>query len=75
MQFQITAVLNGKTGKEIPESSRLVFLEKFLANNFGLSDAEEFATLSGSQKQNNSYFQKGWLLPLKFALQALPEFY
>ena len=36
MQFQITAVLKGKTGKEIPESSRLVFLEKFLANNFGL---------------------------------------
>ena len=33
MQFQIT-------GKEIPESSRLEFLEKFLANNFALSDAE-----------------------------------
>ena len=27
-------VLEGKTGKEIPESSRLEFLEKFLANNF-----------------------------------------
>ena len=27
-------VLEGKTGKEIPELSRLVFLEKFLANNF-----------------------------------------
>ena len=33
-------VLEGKTGKEIPESSRLEFLEKFLANNFALSDAE-----------------------------------
>ena len=33
-------VLGGKTGKEIPESSRLEFLEKFLANNFALSDAE-----------------------------------
>ena len=33
-------VLEGKTGKEIPESSRLEFLEKFLANNFPLSDAE-----------------------------------
>ena len=33
-------VLQGKTGKEIPESSRLEFLEKFLANNFALSDAE-----------------------------------
>ena len=34
-------VLEGKTGKEIPESSRLEFLEKFLANNFALSDAED----------------------------------
>ena len=32
-------VLEGKTGKEIPESSRLEFLEKFSANNFALSDA------------------------------------
>ena len=32
--------LEGKTGKEIPESSRLEFLEKFLAN-FALSDAED----------------------------------
>ena len=34
-------VLEGKTGKEIAESSRLEFLEKFLANNFALSDAED----------------------------------
>ena len=34
-------VLEGKTGKEIPESSRYEFLEKFLANNFALSDAED----------------------------------
>ena len=33
-------VLEGKTGKEISESSRLMFLEKFLGNNFALSDAE-----------------------------------
>ena len=33
-------VLEGTTGKEIPESSRLEFLEKFLANKFALSDAE-----------------------------------
>ena len=33
-------ILEGKTGKEIPESSRLEFLEKFSANNFTLSDAE-----------------------------------
>ena len=34
-------VLEGKTGKEIPESSRFEFLEKFLANNFALSNAED----------------------------------
>ena len=34
-------VLEEKTGKEIPESSRLEFLEKLLANNFALSDAED----------------------------------
>ena len=39
-------VLEGKTGKkEIPQSSRLEFLEKFLANNIALSDAED--TTSG----------------------------
>ena len=30
-----------KSGKEIPESSRLWFLEKFSANNFALSDAKD----------------------------------
>ena len=34
-------VLDKKTGKETPESSRLEFLEKFSANNFALSDAED----------------------------------
>ena len=34
-------VLEEKTGKEIPESSRLEFLEKFSANNVALSDAED----------------------------------
>ena len=34
-------VLGGKTGKEIPELSRLELLKKFLANNFALSDAED----------------------------------
>ena len=38
MQFQMTS--RRETGKEIPESSRLEFLEKFSANNFALSDAE-----------------------------------
>ena len=34
-------VLEGKTGKEIPKSLRLEFLEKFLANSVALSDAED----------------------------------
>ena len=34
-------VLEGKTSKEIPESSRFEFLEKLLANNFASSDAED----------------------------------
>ena len=37
----IRLVLEGKTGKEIPESSRLHFLQKFLANNFALPDLED----------------------------------
>ena len=34
-------VLEGKTGKETPDSSRLKFKEKFSGNNFALSDAED----------------------------------
>ena len=34
-------VLEGKTGKQIPDSSRLEFLERFLANNFVLYDAKD----------------------------------
>ena len=37
-------VLEGKAGKEIPEASRLELLEKFLANNFVLSDAEDITS-------------------------------
>ena len=32
-------VLEGKAGKEIPKSSRLEFLQKFLGNSFALSGA------------------------------------
>ena len=46
--FQVTEILcsfklvqEGKTGKEIPQSSRLVFLEKFSENFFALSDTED----------------------------------
>ena len=34
-------VLEVQTSKEIPESSRLELLGKFLTNNFALSDAED----------------------------------
>ena len=34
-------VLEGKPGKEIPETSRLEFLEKFSVDNFALSDGED----------------------------------
>ena len=34
-------VLEGEIGKDIPESSRLEFSERFLGNNFALSDAED----------------------------------
>ena len=40
MLCSIRLLLDGKTGKEIPESSRLEFREKFSANNFVLPDAE-----------------------------------
>ena len=48
--FQL--VLEGKKGKEIPESSRLEFLEKFSANNFALSDAED--NTSGSLNRGDT---------------------
>ena len=47
LRKQLTA--KEKTAKEIPESSRFEFLEKFLANNFALSDAED--TTSGLLKR------------------------
>ena len=34
-------VLEGRTGKEIPKSSKSEFLEKCLANNFALSEAKD----------------------------------
>ena len=39
MQVQISS--RRETDKEIPESSRLEFLEKFLGNNFVLSDSQD----------------------------------
>ena len=37
----LCSFLEGKTDKELPKLSKLEFLEKFLANNFALSDAED----------------------------------
>ena len=41
MQFQISS---RRENKEIPESSRLEFLEEFSANNFVLSDVEDITS-------------------------------
>ena len=41
MRFQISP--RREKSKEIPETSRLEFLEKFLAKNFTLPDAEDNA--------------------------------
>ena len=57
-------VLEGKTGKEIPESSRFGFCEKILANNFALLDAED---------NTSSPFNRGGIadLPLLRILLAI----
>ena len=57
-------VLEEKTGKETPESSRLEFKEKFSANNFALSDAED---------NTSSLFNRGGIadLPLLRTLLAI----
>ena len=39
--YSFRLVLEGNAGKEIPESSRLVFLEKFLTNKFALLEVED----------------------------------
>ena len=59
-------VLEGKTSKEISESSRLEFLEKFSTNNFALSDAEG---------NNSAMLNRGGLadLPLFRTLLAIHQ--
>ena len=59
-------VLEGITGKEIPESSRLEFSEKFLANSFALSDAED--NIFGSLNRGGIVD-----LPLLRTLLAIPQ--
>ena len=59
-------VLEGKTGEETPESSKLELLEKFLANNSALSDAEDNTSRS---------LNRGGIadLPLLRTLLAIPQ--
>ena len=69
MKFRVMEILwsfrlalEGKTGKEIPESSRLEFLEKFLGNIFALSDAED---------NNSSPLNRGNIADLPFLRKVL----
>ena len=39
--YSFRLALEKKTGKEIPDSSRLEFIERFSANNYTLLDAED----------------------------------
>ena len=41
MSCSLRLILEGKTGKKIPKSSNLEFLEKLLANNFALSEVKD----------------------------------
>ena len=59
-------VLEGKPGKETSESSRLEFKEKFSANNFPLSDAED--NTSGPLNRGGTAD-----LPLLRTLLAIPQ--
>ena len=64
--YSFRLVLEAKTGKEIPESSGLQFLEKFLANNFPLSDAED---------NTSGLLNRGGIADLPFlrTLTAIPQ--
>ena len=61
-------VLEVQTGKEIPEPSRLEFLENFLANNFALSNAED---------NNSGLLNRGVIsdLPLLRTLSAIRQMF
>ena len=58
--------LEGKASKEMPASSRLEFFEKFSANNFALSDAED---------KTSGLLNRGGIadLPLLRGLLAIPQ--
>ena len=59
-------VLDRKTGKEIPGSSRLEFLEKFLAYIFALSDTENIAENSRFTSAENTISNLPKVLKAKF---------
>ena len=49
-------VLEGKRGKKIPESSKLEFLEKFLANNFAPLNTEDSTSKLLNRRGKQIYF-------------------
>ena len=53
--YSFKLVLEGKSGKDGPEPSRLEFLEKFSANNFALSDVEENASRPLNRGDKNRF--------------------
>ena len=60
-------VLEGKTGKGIPESSRLDLIETFLASNFALLDAEDcLMGLNDSTENYCNYSIINSTLPLDY---------
>ena len=58
-------VLDRKTGKEIPESSRLDFLEKLLGNNFALSEAEDNTSRSLNRRDIADLFLSRTLIAIR----------
>ena len=64
-------VLEGKTGKQITELSRLEFFEKNLANNFAVSDAEHNISgkLNRGGKADSPFFKILLAIHQKFQKQ------
>ena len=64
-------VLEGKTGKQITELSRLEFFEKNLANNFAVSDAEHNISgkLNRGGKADSPFFKILLAIRQKFQKQ------
>ena len=59
-------VLAGKTGKEIPEIPEIEFLEKFSANNFALSVAENNASVPLNRYSSFFFSRKLLVICQKF---------